>query len=78
MGHFKPPSAQPLYHLVRPSLSFYAFPSLPPSRSEEMQVVEPLEPDIWALVLASLLLSWMAFIISLNFPMLVVPSEKWA
>ena len=38
MGRFKPLSAQPLYHLVHPSLSFYAFPSLPSSLSEGMQM----------------------------------------
>lgn len=37
LGCFKPLSAQPLYHLVHPSLS-YAFPSLPSSLSEGMQM----------------------------------------
>ena len=38
MGRFRPPPAQPLYHLVHPSLSFYAFASLPSSISEGIQM----------------------------------------
>lgn len=38
MGRFMPLPAQPLYHPVHPSLSCYAFPSLPSSLSEGIQM----------------------------------------
>lgn len=76
MGRFMPLPASPCTILSIPLSPAMPFLLFPPPFQREYRWVELLEPDIWAFVLASLLLSWMAFIISLNFLMLVVPSVK--